>query len=80
MRVRMKGQISGSRNGVPWPPKGGVIDLPDDEAAQLCDAGMATPVTGDEVETATAPTGDVETRETSGLTTKTGPAKRSTRS
>jgi len=27
--------ITGSRNGVSWPPIGGVIDLPEDEAMQM---------------------------------------------
>jgi hypothetical protein len=45
MKVRMKVAISGQRNGVEWPPVGSVIDLPDDEAAGYCAAGMAEPVT-----------------------------------
>lgn len=45
MKVRMKVAISGQRNGVEWPTVGSVIDLPDDEAAGYCAAGMAEPVT-----------------------------------
>lgn len=41
----MRVDVSGSRNGAEWPPRGSVIDLPDDEAAQYCAAGMAEPVT-----------------------------------
>lgn len=44
MRVRMRTHISGTRAGVDWPPAGGEIDLPDDEGARLCAAGMAEPV------------------------------------
>lgn len=44
MRVKMKVQITGTRNGVAWPAPGGEVDLPDREGAKLCDAGLATPV------------------------------------
>lgn len=62
MKVRMKGDITGTRNGEPWPPVGGEIDLPDEEAANLCAAGMAVPVKEDKVETATPPA-EEETRD-----------------
>ncbi len=58
MKVRLKGDISGSRNGVAWPPRGEVVDLPDDEALVLLNNGMAEPATDaatPPVETATAP-------------------------
>lgn len=57
MKIRMKVDISGSRDGMPWPRRGGVVDLGDDEAAQLCRAGMAEPVAepAARVETATPP-------------------------
>jgi len=62
MRVRMKVTISGSRNGEDWPPVGGEIDLPDEEAAHLIAQGLATePSDQDDeagdLETATAPDG-----------------------
>ena len=44
MKVEMKIRIAGSRNGVRWPEAGGVVDLPDGEAADLCAAGLAAPV------------------------------------
>jgi hypothetical protein len=44
MLVTMIGEISGSRDGVPWPPVGGVVDLPDDEAIRLVENRMAVPV------------------------------------
>lgn len=65
---------SGTRNGHPWPPRGTVIDLPDDEAIGYIHGGMAVPV---EVyarsEVAVLPTDAVESR---GLTTENGPVKR----
>jgi hypothetical protein len=76
MKVKMKGWISGTRNGVPWPAAGGVVDLPDPEAAKLCASGMAEPVAekaSDKAEKAVAP--EPETREESGLTTKRAPTR-----
>ncbi len=46
MRIRMKVEISGNRNGQAWPALGEVVDLPGAEAAQLCAAGMAETVNG----------------------------------
>lgn len=43
MRVQMKRQISGTRDGESWPPPGEQIDLPDDEATQLLAADLADP-------------------------------------
>lgn len=62
MRVKMKVGISGARNGQDWPRVGGEVDLPDDEAATLCAADMATPVPDDGVETAVPSEEDVEIR------------------
>lgn len=44
MKVRMKIQITGTRDGVRWPGVGGEIDLPDHEAMRLCANGRAEPV------------------------------------
>lgn len=44
MRVTLKSTITGSRDGVRWPAIGEVVDLPDDEARQLVDFGMAETV------------------------------------
>ncbi|HRW39291.1 MAG TPA: hypothetical protein P5254_16450 [Aquihabitans sp.] len=41
MRIVMLRHITGSRNGEPWPLKGGELDLPDHEAADLIAAGHA---------------------------------------
>ena len=51
----MKGDLTGTRNGEPWPAVGQEIDLPDEEGAQLCSQGMAIPVPTGDVETAVAP-------------------------
>jgi len=56
MKIRMKTQIVGARNGVRWPPSGSEIELPEREAAKLCAAGLAEPVAEPEpVETAIPP-------------------------
>jgi topoisomerase IA-like protein len=70
MKVRMKVDISGARDGQSWPARGETADLPDEEAASLCASGMAEPVTADDVETATPPD-DAEARV---LTTETAAA------
>lgn len=44
MKVEMKIHITGSRNGVRWPQAGGVVDLPDNEARDLVDQGLAKPL------------------------------------
>lgn len=82
MRVKMLVELSGTRNGQPWPPRGQVVDLPDDEAAHYCAAGMATPVAtrGADVETATPPP-DAEKRAASPttVTTANGPTAKGRR-
>lgn len=44
MKIRLKVQISGTRNGQDWPRIGGVVDLPDEEAISYIASGMADPV------------------------------------
>lgn len=44
MKVEMKHEVSGTRDGEPWPPIGGEITVPDEEGAELCASGMAVPV------------------------------------
>jgi hypothetical protein len=41
MRVRMKSFISGTRDGVDWPGPGEELDVPDAEAVELLNAGLA---------------------------------------
>ena len=48
MRIRMRDQISGTRDGVPWPPPGGEIDVSDAEGVKYCANGLASPVAVDE--------------------------------
>lgn len=75
MKVRMKVDVSGNRDGQSWPPRGGVIDLPDEEGVQLCSNGMAVPVSSKDegVETAVLSKSDVEVRQTP-LTTESAAA------
>jgi len=42
--VRMRTQISGSRNGVDWPARGETVNLPEAEAGLLVRSGIAEPV------------------------------------
>ncbi|MFJ8163817.1 hypothetical protein ACIRBY_23220 [Streptomyces sp. NPDC096136] len=56
MRIRMTVEMSGTRNGEPWPRRGEVTELPTAEAAHLVGAGIAERVDDvPAVETATAP-------------------------
>lgn len=55
MKVRMNVDISGTRNGEAWPARGETVEVTDTEGAELCAAGLATPVTVDKVEKAVAP-------------------------
>lgn len=62
MIVRLIGEMSGTRDGREWPPRGSTIDLPDEEAVRLIETKMAAPVALDEqapVEVA-VPTDDTE--------------------
>jgi hypothetical protein len=64
VKVKMKMQVSGTRDGVAWPAPGEVVELPDAEGAKLCANGTASPVAekADKVEKAVAPDDDVEKR------------------
>lgn len=44
MLVRMLEHIAGSRDGKTWPPRGGIIELPAEEAHALIAHGYAQPV------------------------------------
>ena len=68
MKVRMKTQITGTRNGVRWPAAGGEVDLPAGEAADLCAQGLAEPVV-EQPENATPKRAEKRDR-------RTGPEKR----
>jgi hypothetical protein len=45
VKITMRVGITGTRNGEDWPPVGGTIDLPTDEANALVDAGLADAAT-----------------------------------
>lgn len=62
MKVRMKVEVSGTRNGHPWPSRGEVVDVTDAEGAELCAAGMAEPVADDRVEKAVPPAAETRTK------------------
>ncbi|MEV7755630.1 hypothetical protein [Streptomyces griseofuscus] len=65
MKIRMKTDVSGSRNGEPWPGRGSTLEVPDAEGADLCKAGIAEPVAkkdAEAVEKATPPD-DTEQRQ-----------------
>jgi hypothetical protein len=68
----MKVAISGTRAGADWPPIGDVLEVSDDEGAQMCAGGLAEPVadTG-KVEKADA----LEPEKRSGLTTENAPTR-----
>jgi hypothetical protein len=62
MRVRMKTDVSGSRDGRAWPKRGETLDVSDTEGADLCGSGLAVPAAdSDDTEKAVAPD-DSETR------------------
>ncbi|MGY0060858.1 hypothetical protein ACWY4P_30660 [Streptomyces sp. LZ34] len=63
MRIRLLGDVSGLRNGKPWPKRGTIITIPDDEGDALCASGMAERVQGRApVEKATPRKDDTEMR------------------
>jgi hypothetical protein len=65
MLVRMLEHIAGSRDGNRWPPRGGIIDLPTEEAHALIAHGYAQPVPPAE-SSAFAPESNGEPREVAG--------------
>lgn len=81
MEVRLLVEITGTRDGKPWPPRGNVIDLPDEEARHMIAAEQAVPATGPAArgpraaERAIVPDDDVEFRQAKErpLTTAGGP-------
>lgn len=44
MRVKLLIELSGARDGAPWPARGEEVELPDEEAALMCANGYAEPV------------------------------------
>jgi hypothetical protein len=41
MKIKMRMLITGTRNSVSWPPIGGIVDLPEDEAQCMIRHGYA---------------------------------------
>jgi hypothetical protein len=77
MKVRMKGTISGTRDGRDWPAAGEVAEFPDAEGAALCASGLADPVKSEPpVEKAVKAAPDPVGAKTEPMTTQNGPAKR----
>jgi len=63
MQIRLRAQITGLRDGQPWPAAGVLVELPDDEALALCKARLADPVASERpVERAVPPAAAVERR------------------
>lgn len=56
MQIELRTEFTGTRDGVPWPKRGEVIDLPADEAVALLNAKHAVRVAADEPETASVST------------------------
>jgi hypothetical protein len=44
MRVRMRVEVSGTRDGKPWPQRGQIAEFNDEEALELCASGIGEPV------------------------------------
>lgn len=74
MKVKLNVGLTGTRNGEDWPAKGEVVDLPDAEAVDMLNAGLALPVK-DEAEQATAQPDDAE-RAVAKRPAKKAPAKK----
>lgn len=55
MKVKMKVEITGTRDGVEWPARGEELEVSDEEGRDLCASGVAEPVKEDKTEKATAP-------------------------
>jgi hypothetical protein len=68
----MKVDVSGSRDGQPWPKRGEIFDVSDAEGEGLCSSGLAVPAAGSDGDVEKAvPEDDAEKR---ALTTETAPA------
>jgi hypothetical protein len=62
VKIRMLVDMSGTRNGQKWPPRGEITELPTAEAAHLVASGIAEKADDeDTVESAAAPPAEVTT-------------------
>jgi hypothetical protein len=56
VKIKLKVDLTGTRNGVDWPARGEEFEVPDEEGRELCASGIAEPVKEDpKTEKATAP-------------------------
>lgn len=76
MKVKMVVSISGTRGGVDWPPAGSVLEVSDEEGAQLCAGQLAVPVDDKDADVEKAVAPEAETRK-GPLTTESGPTRTS---
>lgn len=51
MKVKLAMSLSGSRDGVPWPERGSVVDLPDGEARDMLASGVVVELDDETVQT-----------------------------
>lgn len=58
MKVRIVNQPTGLLNGRDWPARGETLEVDDHVGAEICAAGIGTPVVEDEVETAVVSEGE----------------------
>ncbi|MEW1719780.1 hypothetical protein [Streptomyces sp. NPDC093109] len=82
MKIRMLVEMSGTRNGVPWPPRGQVVDIPTGEAQHLCASGIAEAALDHEAsgtETATPPPSATSAQPPAEVTTPPAETKRTRR-
>lgn len=52
MKVILNVSLSGTRNGVDWPARGSMVDMPAGEAVDMLNAGLAIPAAEPTVERA----------------------------
>lgn len=77
MKIKMRYQVTGTRDGVKWPPRGGIVDLPDAEAEGMVRQGYADPV---EEKATAVPKGEQATATPKSTSKKKRPARKPARS
>ena len=75
MKVRMRMDMSGTHNGVPYPPAGGVVELPDQVGAKLVAAGLAEPVKSKPAVESAAVAVETESADAPAVAPKRGPGR-----
>ena len=74
MKVRLLVVLTGTRDGIDWPARGEVVDLPQSEAEHMIAVGQAAPV---EVVESAAAAPVVETAADATKPTRRAPARKS---